>query len=635
MRSRVLTALLLASVLCPAAVKSIQVIDRSDVLDGESEGAAGRYERIIAKAHFAVDPNLAANKIIADIDLAPRDEKGMVEFSADLYILKPRDAAKGNGTALVEISNRGGKGLLGTFDDGAFAADPKAPQEFGDRFLLKQGFTLVWIGWEPDVPNTPGMLRLDAPVATEHGKTIVGTVRSEYIGEKPVHTISLADMNQIAYALADPNAPGTQLTVRDRIRAERQVIPRNEWKFEDERHVTLKSGFEPGRVYEVIYQAKDPVLVGLGPTAVRDMVSYLKYSGEEKGIQRAIGFGISQSGRFLREFLYDGFNADEKGRRVFDGVWAHVAGAGRGSFNFRFAQPSRDGNPFRNTIYPTDIPPFTEDGLLEQARKQNVEPKIFFTNGSYEYWGRAASLIHTTPDGKADVTPDANTRIYFFAGSQHGAGSIPPRKVEAQNLSSVNDYRFAERALLLKMQAWLKDGIEPPPSEYPKVSKDQLVSVGALAFPQIDGVRVPRIKREAYRLDFATEPPKVGDPYPSLVPQVNSDGNETAGIRMPEVAVPLGTHTGWNLRSKAIGAPDEMLNFTGSYIPFSRTTVERENRKDPRPSIEERYKSKREYLEKITDSAQQLVQKGFLLDSDVPRIRGRAASEWDYVQTAN
>jgi hypothetical protein len=442
-------------------------------------------------------------------------------------------------------------------------------------------------------------------------------------------------MNQIAYALADPNAPGTQLTVRDRIRAERQVIPRNEWKFEDERHVTLKSGFEPGRVYEVIYQAKDPVLVGLGPTAVRDMVSYLKYSGEEKGIQRAIGFGISQSGRFLREFLYDGFNADEKGRRVFDGVWAHVAGAGRGSFNFRFAQPSRDGNPFRNTIYPTDIPPFTEDGLLEQARKQNVEPKIFFTNGSYEYWGRAASLIHTTPDGKADVTPDANTRIYFFAGSQHGAGSIPPRKVEAQNLSSVNDYRFAERALLLKMQAWLKDGIEPPPSEYPKVSKDQLVSVGALAFPQIDGVRVPRIKREAYRLDFATEPPKVGDPYPSLVPQVNSDGNETAGIRMPEVAVPLGTHTGWNLRSKAIGAPDEMLNFTGSYIPFSRTTVERENRKDPRPSIEERYKSKREYLEKITDSAQQLVQKGFLLDSDVPRIRGRAASEWDYVQTAN
>jgi hypothetical protein len=372
------------------------------------------------------------------------------------------------------------------------------------------------------------------------------------------------------------------------------------------------------------------------------MVSFLKYGGEEtlladqkQYVKRSIAFGISQSGRFLREFLYDGFNADEKGRCVFDGVWAHVAGAGRGSFNFRFAQPSRDGNPFRNTIYPTDIPPFTEDGLLDRARKQNVEPKIFFTNGSYEYWGRAASLIHTTPDGKSDVAPDAGTRIYFFAGSQHGAGSIPPHKVEAQNLAAVNDYRFAQRALLLKMQAWLKDGVEPPPSAYPQVAKDQLVSLGALAFPHIDGVRVPHIKREAYRLDFSTEPPKVGDPYPSLIPQVDSDGNETAGIRMPEVAVPLGTHTGWNLRAKSIGAPDEMLNFTGSYIPFSRTTIERESRKDPRPSIEERYKSKRDYLEKITEAAQQLVREGFLLDTDIPRIRARAAAEWDYVQGSN
>jgi hypothetical protein len=609
MTIRAVVVLLLVSALSFGAVKRIQVIERTDI-PGDHP-----YERIIAKAYFTVDPNLPANKIIADIDLAPRDANGLVEFSSDLYILKPRDPAKGNGTALVEISNRGGKGLLGTFDQG--------PGEFGDAFLFKQGFTLVWVGWEFDVPPAPGMLRLDAPIASDHGKPIVGTVRSEYIGEKPATTISLADMSQVAYPVADPNAPGTQLTVRDHIRDPREVIPRLDWKFEDERHVTLKAGFEPGKIYEVIYQAKDPVVVGLGPTAVRDMVSYLKYGAEDKTIQRAIGFGISQSGRFLRDFLYEGFNADEKGRRVFDGVWAHVAGAGLGSFNFRFAQPSRDGNPYRNTIYPTDIPPFTEDGLLEKARKQNVEPKIFFTNGSYEYWGRAASLIHTTQDGKADVPPDANTRIYFFAGSQHGAGSIPPRKVDAQNLASVNDYRFAERALLLKMQAWLQDGAEPPPSRYPQISKDQLVGIGALAFPHMDGVSVPHIKREAYRIDFSTEPPKVGDSYPSLVPQVDTDGNETAGVRMPEIAVPLGTHTGWNLRSKAIGAPDQMLNFTGSYIPFSRA------------KIEERYKSKSEYLEKITAAAQKLVRDGFLLDSDLPRIRERAASEWDYALPSN
>jgi hypothetical protein len=335
MTMRAAVVLLLGSVLSFGAVQRIQVLERTDI-PGEQP-----YERIIAKAYFTVDPNLPANKIIADIDLAPRDADGLVEFSSDLYILKPRDSAKANGTALVEISNRGGNGLLDTFD--------KGPGEFGDAFLFQQGFTLVWIGWEFDVPPAPGMLRLDAPIATDHGKPIVGTVRSEYIGERATKTISLADMSQVAYPVADPKAPGPQLTVRDHIRDPRRVISRTEWKFEDERHVTLKAGFEPGKIYEVIYQAKDPVVVGLGPTAVRDMVSYLKYGGEDKTIQRAIGFGISQSGRFLRDFLYEGFNADEKGRRVFDGVWAHVAGAGLGSFNFRFAQPSRDGNPYRNT----------------------------------------------------------------------------------------------------------------------------------------------------------------------------------------------------------------------------------------------------------------------------------------------
>jgi len=244
-------------------------------------------------------------------------------------------------------------------------------------------------------------------------------------------------------------------------------------------------------------------------------------------------------------------------------------------------------------------------------------------------------LIHTTDDGQRDAPIAKDTRIYFFAGSQHGSGSIPPREVEAQNPAGVNDYRAGMRALLVAMQAWLKDGKEPPPSQYPRIAKDQLVALGALAFPKIPGVQVPQRKREAYRLDFSVEPPKVGPPFPTLIPQVDQDGNETSGIKMPEIAVPLASYTGWNLRSRAIGAPEEMYTFTGSWIPFPLNKAEREKRKDPRPSIEERYRDQNDYLERITAAARKLVEQGFLLDPDVPKLRERAAKEWDYVLRSN
>ena len=301
------------------AVTSVEVVERSDY-------KGGPYERIVAKIHFAVDPKLPANRIIADIDLAPRNEQGLVEFSADLDVLKPRDSAKGNGTALVEISNRGGRGLLGTFD-------------LGDDFLLDRGFTLVWVGWEFDVPPTKDLLRLYAPVATNNGQPIFGLVRSEWEGDKRVTTIPLGDRAQIGYAVADQNNPQNRMLVRDTVDGERRTIARDKWKFADATHVTMPDGFEPGKIYEVIYQAKDPVVVGLGPAAIRDTVSFLKHGGVETlladqhhYIKRALGFGVSQSGRFLRTFLYDGFNQDEKNARVFDGVWAHVGGGGRGSF---------------------------------------------------------------------------------------------------------------------------------------------------------------------------------------------------------------------------------------------------------------------------------------------------------------
>jgi hypothetical protein len=607
-----------------AAVTRVEIADRADVQGGADEKLTG-------KIYFAVDPKLAPNRIIADIDLAPRNADGKVEFSADLYILRPRDPAKRNGTALVEISNRGGK-ALGMFDT-------------GDNFPLEQGFTLVWVGWEFDVPTNPNLLRLNAPIATNQGQPIHGLVRSEWVGDQRVATIPLGDRDQIGYPVAEPTDPANRILVRDTANGERRLIPRNKWSFADATHVTLEGGFEPGKIYEVIYQAKDPVLAGLGPAAVRDTVSFLKYGGvdtalsdEHTHLSRALGFGISQSGRFLRSFLYDGFNQDEMNRRVFDGVWAHIAGAGRGSFNERFAQPSRDGHPFMNVFYPVDLPPFTDgDGLLAKCVQANVVPKIFYTNGAYEYWGRAASLIHTTPDGKRDAPPARDTRIYFFAGSRHGDGSnsIPPAKIEAQNPGSVLQYRTAMRALLVAMQAWLKDGKEPPASVYPQIAKDQLVTLGAFAFPKIPDVSVPRRKREAFRLDFTVVPPKAGPPFPSLVPQVNQDGNETSGIQMPEIQVPLASYTGWNLRSSRIGAPDELYSMAGSWIPFPANKTERERRMDPRPSVEERYHTKQEYLERITAAAQKLVGSGFLLDQDIVKLRDRAALEWDAVLRSN
>jgi hypothetical protein len=611
--------------LAQAAVTRVEIASRTDL-------PVANYERLTGKVYFAVDPMLAANQIITDIALAPRNDKGLVEFSADLEVLRPKN--KGNGTALVEISNRGGKGMVNMFD----LAGRNEP---GDALLFEQGFTLVWIGWEFDVPNRDGLLKLYAPVI----KGITGLVRSEITVDRRATSESLGDRTQVPYAVADPDS--ATLTVRDGVNGKRTTIARDQWNFSsDMTHVEYAAGFEPARIYEVVYTAKDPAVVGLGPAAVRDYVSYIKQQGEA---QRAIGFGVSQSGRFLRTFLYYGFNADEHGKRVFDGVWAHVAGAGRGSFDHRFAQPSRDGHPLLNLFYPSDIFPFTDepetdagitDSILAKARKDGVVPKIFYSNGAYEYWGRAASLIHTSVDGKKDVAPAPETRVYFIAGAQHGPNAQPTKTV-TQNRANPTDYRFAMRALLIDLNSWVTNGTAPPDSKIPRVGKDELVAVGALNFPKVPGIALPKEPYLAWHLDFgpdfrskgivAYDPPKVGASFPVLVPQVNADGNETAGIRLPEQLVPLATYTGWNLRDPKVGAPDVIYNMVGSFIPFARTKAEREASGDPRLSIEERYKDKEEYLRKVKQAAVALSGAGFLLKEDVEKVGSKAAARWDSI----
>jgi hypothetical protein len=627
--------------LLPAALLRIEVSERSDVLDGKAFASAGPYERIVGKAYFAVDPNLPANKIVADIAKAPRNQDGLVEFSADFDCLKPRDPQHGNHAVLFEVSNRGGKGMLGTF---------------GEDFLLEQGYTLVWLGWEFDVPPGPNALRLYAPVA----QGITGLVRSEIALDRKSTRQSLGDRSQLAYPVLNPDDPALTLTVREHADSARRAVARDAWHIEGGTHIAMPAGFEPGKIYELVYTSKDPLIVGLGPAAVRDLISFFKYGiaadtilGDHHDfIKRAYGFGISQSGRFLRTFVYYGFNQDEQGRRVFDGLMAHVAGAGRGSFNHRFAQPSRDGHAFLNTFYPTDIFPFTDlpetdaetgitDGLLTHATPPAAVPKIFYTNTSYEYYGRSASLIHTTLDGAKDAPLAPNTRIYFLAGCQHGPSPFPPDRGEAQNLANPNNYRWTLRALLVALNGWVADGQEPPPSRYPKIADGSLTPLGAVAFPKLPGVQFPARIQQAWHVDYGEEfrsagivtiePPKVGSAFAMRLPQVDADGNETAGIRMPATAVPLATYTGWNLRSAAIGAPDELYSMVGSFIPFARTKAERMKTGDPRLSVEERYASKQAYLDKVEVAAHGLVQERYLLERDVALVVARAAAEWDFV----
>jgi hypothetical protein len=391
--------------------------------------------------------------------------------------------------------------------------------------------------------------------------------------------------------------------------------------------------------------------------AVRDFLSYLKNDPQSTApVRRVYAVGISQSGRFLRHFLYQDFNADEQGRQVMDGVIAHVAGAGRGSFNHRFAQPSRDAQPLSSIFFPTDVFPYTDlpetdpetgetAGLLDATSKSHTVPKIFFTNTSYEYWGRAASLIHTSADGLKDAPVDENARIYFLAGLQHFTAVFPPHKAmtgspefTAQQRHNPNPVQWFWRALITDMDQWVKDGTPPPSNTYPKTADGTLVPLSKWTFPRIPGVNTPHEMNLGYHLDFGSqwkagivsnEPPKVGKPFGVLVPQTDADGNDVGGVRLPEVQVPLATYTGWNLRDPSIGAADLRLGMLGSFLPFARDVAEREKSGDPRLSIAERYGSREQYMGKFAEAAMKLIHDRFLLREDLAAVLERGEREWN------
>jgi hypothetical protein len=655
-----------------AEVVRVDVRSRGDVLEGRSWGLAGGYEKLAGQIHFEVDPQAAANQVIRDIGFAVKNAAGKVEFSAEFLLIRPKDMSLGNGTVLFDTSNRGSKRILTFFNHASSpgdtwdAWDPTTEQNFGDGFLMRHGFSLLWVGWQFDVPDRPRLMRSYLPKT----QGIEGLVRSDFVVRERVFDRTLADRNHIPYPVSDANASENVLTVRDSVEGERRVIPRNQWQFArlegervvpDNSRIYLESGFEPHKIYEVIYKAENPEVVGLGLAAIRDSISHVKYDGSETlgipagSIQHAIGFGLSQPGRVLRTFLYDGFNADVEQRKVFDGVMAHIAGSARGSFNIRFGQPSRDAHPYLNFFYPTDIFPFTDveqtdpvtgqkGGVLTRVPEQFM-PKVFNSWSSYEYWGRAASLMHTTVDGQRDAPMMETARVYHFAGAQHLPDPFPPPVENGQQPNNPNDFSWMMRALLLAMNRWVTDDIPAPPSRVPTLADGTLVAPEQVRFPNLSWIKFPTIVHKAYRVDYgpefaskgiiSKEPPEmIGPPYPILVPQVDADGNELAALLMPEVAVPLATYTGWNLYNEAYGPTHIISHMSGSFIPFAATEAERERRGDPRPSIEERYPTKQAYLGQVAEYALGLIGEGYLLDEDLPEILQAAGAHWDYLTRA-
>jgi len=645
-----------------ARVVRVEIKSRTDVLNGKLFGNVGAYERIVGRVYFSLPVANPHNQRIVDLASAVNLKNGEVEFSSDFIAVRPKDAHKGNGSMILEVPNRGHSHILSLVDGGHWDLADDA----GDEWLLRNGFTVVSLGWQWDAAGADA-LQFFAPIAKDNGKTITGLLRGDLMPsiampEIPLGHLITGSMGGTEYPVSAPDDPRNTLTVRYTRNGERVVIPRAEWQFAhaidgkltpSDRHIHLVGGFQPGKIYEYVYVVADPVVAGGGFAAIRDFASYAKHAPYAIApVARVYGEGISQNGRFLRDFLYQGFNADEEGRIALDGVLAHVAGAGRGSFNYRFAQPSRDAQPTSSVFFPTDIFPFTDrpekdsvtgdiGGLLDRAAADKVVPKVFFSNTSYEYWGRAAALIHVTADGKHDAIPSDNVRIYHFTGLQHFTGPFPPEKgtgdLLGQQLQSPLPVKYFWRAMISNMDAWVRTNTLPPVSSYPKIADGTLIPLSEYKFAAIPGVSVPHEANEGWRLDFGpnwrngvftVQPPKVGQPFQVLVPQVDADGNERDGVRLPEVTVPLATYASWNLRDASIGAPDQRVAFEASYLPFPKTAAEREKSGDPRKSIAERYAGREDYLSRYRTALDDLIKQRWILPKDREALLHHGEEEW-------
>jgi hypothetical protein len=638
------------------SVTGLEIKQREPVLRGRAFGSGGAYEKVVGTIHFAVDPAHPLHADITDLGRAPRNGSGLVEGAADFYLLRP--VGGGNGALLLDVANRGRKVALGMFNSSAVRVpDPTAEADFGNGFLLRHGYTVAWVGWQHEVPKQDGLMAMSAPIV----RGLDGLVRCEWRPNTRVARLPMADRYHVPQPTVDVADASARLLVRSHTASPMRELPRSTWRFADATHIELDGGFEPGGIYDLIYRAKDPAVTGFGFITVRDTAAWLRWAEAAAGnpcagaLNRAYVFGVSQSGRFLRHFLYLALNEDEQGRRVFDAVVPHVAGARRGEFNMRFGQPSLNARETVGSLFPfTDVEqadPVTGErgGLLARQAKRGGLPRIFTINSSAEYWRGDGSLVHTDVDAREDVDTLPEVRVYHFAGTQHTPDALPPPSEDpntgSRGLQTFNivDYAPLLRAALVNLDQWVAKGVEPPPSAVPRIGDLTAVPHEALekVFTAIPGVRFPEHIERPQRLDFGEEwsrgvtstlPPKIGAPFATVVSAVDADGNEVAGIRPVELAVPIGTFTGWNPRHPDQGAPGDIMSMKGSTLPFARTAEERARRGDPRPSIAERYASREDYLGKVRAAAEALVQKRHMLAEDVDAVVARAATQWDLFQ---
>ena len=657
------------------AITELEISKRTSFASGESFDDVGAYELLEGTAHYAVDPLHARNQGITDLDLAPRNNAGNVEFSADFAMLQPVNIDRGNRRILFDVVNRGRKTALG-MNSVPSATDPMAPLEAGNGYLMRRGYTVVWGGWQADVPSTPGLIGLHVPEAVGPEGALTGKIMCQFQCNEPTQVFLLADREHLANPAADPEETEANLTVRDLPNSPATPVDRSQWSFirvEDVdvepnyNHVYMPSGFEPGRIYQLVYTTTGSRIVGLGFAAMRDVVSFLKYAPARfdgrrgnpcaGAIDYAYAMGRSQSGRFLRQYIHTGINEDEEDRVALDGIIPHVAGGMRGEFNLRFGQPSKDVCYIIPEMFPfTDTPqtdPVTgaQGSLLDMMEQRGSVPKIMFTNTSAEYWRGDAALIHTDLENLTDAAESPSVRRYHFAGCQHGSGEFPPLEVRTNDgirgqlpFNSV-DYAPLLRAALDNLDRWVATGEEPPASRHPSLNDGTAVESYTLLerFAQLPGVRVPTQATRAIRLDYGPEahlgrttrlPAAEGAEFPALVADLDESFNERGGIRMPDLAVPVATYTGWNLRDESIGNANLFIGITGGLagwtLPLPPTAAEREATGDPRVSIEERYASREDYLEQVARAAMDLVAESYMLEDDVDEVVDLAGRKYDY-----
>lgn len=645
-------ALITIAIPASAHMISFNITSVEPFAPGTTFGQAGAYERVRGTFKGELDPADPRNRVIVNLDKAPRNAAGKVEYEADFFMLRPADAARRNGKLVYDVNNRGRLNFHWRFTHASKRSnDPSTAEDAGDGMFFRDGYTFVWSGWDPDAPTRGHGLAMIPIVATNNGSPITRAIRDEFVSgtrardEGDGGSRSEGEVFRLSYEAASLDKSKARLTVRRNEDSARREIPSGGWKFVDARSIQLVGAkAETGSIYELHYVAKNPRVLGIGMAATRDFVSFLRYgtrdtNGVENparpGMKRALAFGSSQSGRFLRDFVRDGFNQDEGARKVFDGVMAHTAGVGGVFLNDEFAQPNRTSTQHEDHTFPEASFPFSTARMTDPVtgksgalfRNDGFDPLWMETNTSTEFWQKGASLLVTDPLATRDVELPPNARSYLIAGTHHGATfdmkSSPGACVNNRNVHSPTPL---QRALFVALAEWV-DGKAPPPSNVPRLKDGTLVTPDKVDFPAIPGIQVALRMNEIGVIRDWTKPDiDMKKPYRPLVPKVDADGNETSGVKMPDIAVPLATHTGWNLYRSPY-PEGELCDRDGTYAPFARTRAEREAKGDPRPSLEERYGSHAAYLKRYEEAVQRLVRERLLLPEDGQQYMAKARSD--------